>query len=405
MVARRSYVGNAPATTLASGLSAGVFTFTVATGEGANFPTGAGGDFFVCIDQGLSSEEKIRCSSRSGDTFTVLASTGRGADDTSDTTHDTGAAVIHCVTALDLDEANRHISDTAQDDHTQYMDAAGVRHDLTARHAFGSALGTPGTPAAVAAAGATGSGSAPAREDHVHAAPADIAGDGLAATGTVLSVNVDDTTIETTTDTLNVKALGIDTAQLAADAVTNAKIGPGAVDTTELAADAVDGTKLADNAVDSEHYTDGSIDREHLATNLHPTQTCTSGARPSTPAAGWIAYETDTKRTIVYDAVAASWKYLNPRIQVEEFSITFSSGTGTGTITFGTAFTNTPVVLGHKMALITANTPFAVGFKLTTTTKTEFVAKVLDGGTYSGTLAGNTVTVADYTDVIGYEDF
>lgn len=51
-----------------------------------------------------------------------------------------------------------------------------------------------------------------------------IAGDGLAKSGNTLSVNVDDTTIEITTDTLNVKAGGIGTTELADDGVTAAKI-------------------------------------------------------------------------------------------------------------------------------------------------------------------------------------
>lgn len=51
-----------------------------------------------------------------------------------------------------------------------------------------------------------------------------VAGDGLDKTGNTLSVNVDDTTIEITTDTLNVKDLGISTGKLADDAVTAAKL-------------------------------------------------------------------------------------------------------------------------------------------------------------------------------------
>jgi hypothetical protein len=75
------------------------------------------------------------------------------------------------------------------------------------------------------------------------------AGEGLSNSGTtvdpILDVNVDNQTLEITTDTVHVKALGIDTAQLAANSVTNAKI--------------------ADDQIDSEHYVDGSIDTAHLS--------------------------------------------------------------------------------------------------------------------------------------------
>ena len=61
----------------------------------------------------------------------------------------------------------------------------------------------------------------------------------------------DDSSIELSSNTLSIKA--------------------GGVDTTELAADAVTGAKIADNAIDSEHYTDGSIDAAHIASNAVTT--------------------------------------------------------------------------------------------------------------------------------------
>ena len=60
-----------------------------------------------------------------------------------------------------------------------------------------------------------------------------------------MAVSVDDTTIETNSDSLRIKDLGVSTAKLAADAVT--------------------GAKIADDAIDSEHYTDGYIDTAHIA--------------------------------------------------------------------------------------------------------------------------------------------
>jgi hypothetical protein len=78
------------------------------------------------------------------------------------------------------------------------------------------------------------------------------AGNGLGqAAGGELDVNVDDSSIEINTDSLRVKALGIATSMLAADAI--------------------DSTKLADNAVGNEHMQDSSIDTAELATNAVTT--------------------------------------------------------------------------------------------------------------------------------------
>lgn len=111
-MARREYAGGAPETSLASGITSSSQSFTVTTGEGSGYPTGAVGPFFVVIDPGTGSEEKILCSSRSSDIFTV-ASGGRGADDTDAVSHVTGALVRHIYTATDADEANQHVNTDA----------------------------------------------------------------------------------------------------------------------------------------------------------------------------------------------------------------------------------------------------------------------------------------------------
>lgn len=72
-----------------------------------------------------------------------------------------------------------------------------------------------------------------------------LAGNGLAVSNAVLSVGVDDSTVELSSDAVRVKDGGITLAKLAADSV--------------------DGTKIADDAVDSEHLAAASIDQEHIA--------------------------------------------------------------------------------------------------------------------------------------------
>lgn len=81
---------------------------------------------------------------------------------------------------------------TAGDDHTQYMLASGSRHDLTGRHTFGAALGTPAaaSTSALGDAAAAGTAAGPARADHVHGrealggAPPAVQAGGSAAAGT-----------------------------------------------------------------------------------------------------------------------------------------------------------------------------------------------------------------------------
>jgi len=74
-------------------------------------------------------------------------------------------------------------------------------------------------------------------------------GSGIVNNGTttdpIFDIKVDNQTLEIVNDTVQVQALGIDTAHLANDAV--------------------DGSKIADDSIDSEHYVDGSIDTAHLS--------------------------------------------------------------------------------------------------------------------------------------------
>ena len=92
-----------------------------------------------------------------------------------------------------------------------------------------------------------------------------LAGDGLAASSGVLAIGVDDSSLELDSDALRVKALGIATSMLAADAVTGAKIADDAIDSEHIADGSIDLAHMSDNSVDSDQYVDGSIDTAHIA--------------------------------------------------------------------------------------------------------------------------------------------
>jgi len=113
-VARREYKGGAQTAYLTTALGGSTGDLTIECDDLSNWPTGTGSKpFYIVIDRGLASEEKILCESRSGDTITVFddgITNGRGADDTTITSHSNNAAVEHVFTATDADEANAHVN-------------------------------------------------------------------------------------------------------------------------------------------------------------------------------------------------------------------------------------------------------------------------------------------------------
>jgi hypothetical protein len=100
---RRQYAGAAAATTLTAGINTTDTTCSLAATTG--WPSSAGVPFYVVIDPGTSAEEK--CSATiSGSTLTLV----RAQDDTSASTHATGATIYPVFTANDADEANELVS-------------------------------------------------------------------------------------------------------------------------------------------------------------------------------------------------------------------------------------------------------------------------------------------------------
>lgn len=160
---RRSFGGAALATTLSVGINSSATTINIADATG--WPDGTNGPFFIALDRGETTEEKVKITSRSGTTLTVISG-GRGADGTTAVSHDSGAAVEHVFTKTDADEANAHYADTTLDHHTSYLTPG--RHDVTTRHPVGTSIPT-GTPSAITGGALSGGASTSApRLDHLH---------------------------------------------------------------------------------------------------------------------------------------------------------------------------------------------------------------------------------------------
>lgn len=102
LATRRSYAGAAPACTLSSDIAAGATSFSI-TGTTTNWPTTATGPFYMVIDPGLSTEEKVLVAGRTGGS---LSSVTRGVDGTTAASHVTGATCYPVFTAVDANDAN-----------------------------------------------------------------------------------------------------------------------------------------------------------------------------------------------------------------------------------------------------------------------------------------------------------
>jgi hypothetical protein len=111
---RKEFKGAAPATSLASSMTAGALSFTVAAGEGASYPDGTDGDFPIDIDYGTATAERVLCESRSGDVFTVKTG-GRGHDGTTAQAHSpTTGQVTHGIDAESMNDLMDHVYDTTR---------------------------------------------------------------------------------------------------------------------------------------------------------------------------------------------------------------------------------------------------------------------------------------------------
>ena len=115
---RKSYVGGAPAAKLSAQLNAGVLTMTLtnttAAWSGLGGTGGTSLPFYLAIDYGLSTEEKVLVTSSdinwaSGSVSVTIV---RGQDGTTDQLHTVDAVVTPVMTASDLDEANYAVSET-----------------------------------------------------------------------------------------------------------------------------------------------------------------------------------------------------------------------------------------------------------------------------------------------------
>ncbi len=224
---RRKYKGNATATTIAGGLGAGATSATLESSTG----WATSGPFYAVVDPGLATEEKILVGSISGN---IISSITRGVDDTSDQNHAAGCSIYPVFTAIDADEANELTSAyTTQGDIIYQGSVTFTRLGIgSADTVLKSASGVPawGTvnTNGITDDAVTMAKIAPAAVGAVEL-NTNAAGSGLVGgAGDALAVNVDDSTIEISSDAVRLKDNGVTLAKLAT-AVANKLVPVGTI--------------------------------------------------------------------------------------------------------------------------------------------------------------------------------
>jgi hypothetical protein len=107
---KREFVGGAVRTTLASNIAANT-TGMVDVVDGSTFPLGGAKKFVIALARGTVTEEKVLINVRSGNTFDITATNGRGYDGTTASAHPAGTTVDHVLDAVFLQDVNDEIND------------------------------------------------------------------------------------------------------------------------------------------------------------------------------------------------------------------------------------------------------------------------------------------------------
>ena len=362
----RGFSGVATETALVALISAVDTTLSITLGTGASYPSS--GSFYVVVDLGLSTEEKILCSAQSANALTV-ASGGRGADGTPATAHAVGASVKHVIAAVDLSEANRAVNRTVGQ-----ITAVG---ELLVGDALNSLNNlAPGANNTVLVADSTVTG---VGLKYTTLGPSSLATDsvttvkildanvttGKLADSSVTTLKLADNNV-TTAKILNdnvttAKILdgNVTTAKLAANAVTAAKITAATITATELASNAVTTAKILDDNVTTSKILDANVTAAKLAADvallLTPAGLVAPYAGSSAPAGYLLCDGTAVSRT----TYATLFAVVSTTYGIGDGSTTFNIPDLKGRVIAGKEATATRLTAG--LSAITSTTLGATG--------------------------------------------
>jgi hypothetical protein len=107
---KREFVGGALRTTLSANIAANT-TGMINVVSGSTFPTGGTKKFVIALARGTATEEKLLINVRSGNTFDIASTNGRGYDGTTASAHPAGTTVDHVLDAIFLQDVSDEVND------------------------------------------------------------------------------------------------------------------------------------------------------------------------------------------------------------------------------------------------------------------------------------------------------
>jgi hypothetical protein len=245
--------------------------------------------FFVVIDPGTTKEEKVCVVYATSTTLTVVdplttggsgwttpSENGRGVDDTDNKPHEPGATIYPVFTATEANQANELVSKYTANGDIVVHGSSGLKTVPTGGSGNNnkvlvadSTVADGGVKWAQIVEGGIATGAVTA--DKIASA---VAGSGLVGgAGTALSVNVDDSTIEISSDALRLKDGGVTSGKIANDTIVDADIkSDAAIALSKLATGALP-TAIT---VASANIVNGSL----LTTDFDTTTAVASGGVP-----------------------------------------------------------------------------------------------------------------------------
>ena len=255
---RRSYAGAAPACTLTNSITSSDTTATL-TGDITNWNSTANGSFYMVIDPGLSTEEKVLVGTRSGSS---LSSITRGVDGTTAAAHNAGATCYPVFTATDADQANK-VASTLTTKGDLLVTTGSVLDRL--------AVGTNDFALLADSAATNG-----VKWGQITAAG--LVSDAV-TTAKILNANVTAAKLATdSVETAKIVDLNVTTAKIADANVTAAKLASNSVETAKITDLNVTTGKIADSAVTQAKMADraiGSAELDNLTLNAQTGTTYT----------------------------------------------------------------------------------------------------------------------------------